>query len=50
MKASQLLNQNIVANTNLTDETTRFVVVSGEDGRGMVRAPGGLLERQCIIS
>jgi len=35
MKASQLLNQNIVANTNLTDETTRFVVVSGEDGRGM---------------
>jgi hypothetical protein len=26
------------------------VVAAREDGRGMVRAPGGLLERQCIIS
>ena len=25
-------------------------VEAREDGRGMVRAPGGLLERQCIIS
>jgi hypothetical protein len=35
MKASQLMNQEIVANTNMTDETTRFVAGKREEGRGM---------------